>query len=106
MKRRRRERRRWEPVTVCSILVVDDQLDTRDTITDLIRNEGHTFHDASNGREAMDWLEVQSDSPCLILLDLRMPVMDGWDFLHAIAAVPRLATIPVIVISGSIQRDG
>ena len=95
-----------EPSIVCSILVIDDQPETRETITDLIQNEGHSFQAASNGREAMDWLEAQADLPCLILLDLRMPVMDGWDFLRVVGSVPRLASIPVVVISGSIQRDG
>jgi CheY-like chemotaxis protein len=91
---------------VCRILVIDDQPETRETITDLIESEGHSFQAASNGREAIDWLEAQDELPCLILLDLRMPVMDGWDFIRVVSSVPRLANIPVVVISGSIQRDG
>jgi len=91
---------------VCRILVIDDQQETRETITDLIESEGHSPHGASNGREAIDWLEAQDELPCLILLDLRMPVMDGWDFIRVVSSVPRLANIPVIVISGSIQQDG
>ena len=91
---------------MCRILVVDDQPETRETITDIIESAGHSFQVASNGREAIEWLEAQAELPCLILLDLRMPVMDGWDFLRVVGSVPRLASIPVVVISGSIQRDG
>jgi CheY-like chemotaxis protein len=90
---------------VCSILVVDDHADTREVIADLVGNEGHSFDEAANGQEALDWLEAQADLPCLILLDLRMPVMDGWDFLRALRAKPRWAEISVIVMSVTIDKD-
>ena len=90
---------------MCSILVVEDHEDTREIIAELIAKEGHSYHEAENGQEAIDWLEQQTDLPCLILLDLRMPVMDGWDFLRAIRAVPRWADLAVIVISATIAQD-
>src|SRR5438445_1254438 len=86
---------------MCSILVVEDHADTREAIAELIVNEGHSCHEAENGQEAIDWLDRQTDLPCLILLDLRMPVMDGWDFLRAIRAVPRWADLAVIVMSAT-----
>jgi CheY-like chemotaxis protein len=90
---------------VCSILLVDDHADTREAIAELVGGEGHVFHETENGRDALDWLERQPEPPCLILLDLRMPVMDGWDFLRAMRQVPRWAEVSVIVISATIVRD-
>jgi CheY-like chemotaxis protein len=91
--------------TVCSILIVDDHTDSREAIAELVRDAGHDSSEAANGREALDWLDGQSELPCLILLDLRMPTMDGWDFLRALNEVPRLSSIPVIVISVTIHED-
>jgi CheY-like chemotaxis protein len=90
---------------VCTVLIVDDHLDTLETIAELVGDEGHSHSEASNGQEALSWLERQADLPCLILLDLRMPVMDGWDFLRAIRTLPRLAEIPVIVVSVTINAE-
>jgi CheY-like chemotaxis protein len=90
---------------VCNVLIVDDYADTTEAIAELIGNKGHSCHVAANGREAMTWLEEQADLPCLILLDLRMPVMDGWDFLLALRSRPRWANIGVIVISATIDDD-
>ena len=53
---------------------------------------------ASNGREALDILE-SADAPCLILLDLMMPVMDGWEFRQALSSDPQRSRIPVVVVS-------
>jgi two-component system chemotaxis response regulator CheY len=85
------------------VLIIDDHPDTLATIGELVSDEGHAHHEVSNGQEALSWLERQAELPCLILLDLRMPVMDGWDFLRAMRTLPRLAEIPVIVISVTIS---
>jgi CheY-like chemotaxis protein len=90
---------------VCTVLIVDDHPDTLETIAELVSDVGHGHHEASNGEEALSWLKRQADLPCLILLDLRMPVMDGWDFLRALRTVPRLAEIPVVVISVTISTE-
>jgi CheY-like chemotaxis protein len=90
---------------VCNLLIVDDHPDTRATLADLLRNEGHVAHESENGAEALAWLEEQSRPPCLILVDLRMPVMDGWDFLRAVRAVPRWANVGIIVVSATIEND-
>ena len=60
------------------MLVVDDQEAIRDTLQVALDDEGFTVECASNGREALDILEWWK--PCVILLDLMMPVMDGWTF--------------------------
>ena len=90
---------------MCSVLIVEDHADTREAIAELVASEGHAHHEVANGQEALEWLEEQADAPCLILLDLRMPVMDGWDFLRAVRSPPEWAKIGVIVISATIQPE-
>ncbi len=90
---------------MCNVLVVDDHADTREAIAELVGDKGHSCHGSANGREAMDWLEAQAELPCVIVLDLRMPVMDGWDFLRVVRSELRWVNIPVIVISATIERD-
>jgi len=79
------------PLPVCSLLIVEDHDDTRETLAQLVESEGHLHHEVSNGADALAWLEEQQDMPCLVLLDLRMPVMDGWEFLPVLRAVARLS---------------
>jgi CheY-like chemotaxis protein len=90
---------------VCSFLIIEDHDDTREALAEALAEEGHSAHEAANGQDAMGWLEDQTELPCVILLDLRMPVMDGWDFLRTVRTVPRLASIPIIVISATIERE-
>lgn len=90
---------------MCNLLIVDDHADTRDALAELADDQGHVHHEAGDGATALAWLEEQSEPPCLILLDLRMPVMDGWDFLRAVRAVPRWHDVGIIVISATIERD-
>lgn len=81
-----------------SILVVEDDFEIRNVLTEILTEEGYRVSAAANGREALDRLQ-QSDLPSLILLDLMMPVMDGWLFRSLQLSNPRLASIPVIIIS-------
>jgi CheY-like chemotaxis protein len=90
---------------VCNILIVEDHTDSREAIAELVRDAGHTPCEAANGREALDWLKAQTELPCLIMLDLRMPTMDGWDFFRALNEVQGLSSVPVIVISVTIHED-
>ena len=90
---------------MCRVLVVEDHADTRESIAELLENEGHAHHQAADGQQALAWLGEQTELPCLILLDLRMPVMDGWDFLTAVRSVPEWARIPVVVVSATVERD-
>ena len=91
---------------MCRILVVDDHITSREPIVGVLENEGHLCAEASNGQEALDWLRAEPAMPCIILLDLRMPVMDGWDFLHALRAAAQWRDISVVVVSGNIEQDG
>lgn len=80
-----------------SVLVADDNIDLLETMADALEMDGCSVLRAHNGREALEL--AGHDSVCLILLDLSMPVMDGWEFLKQRRSIPRLATIPVVVIS-------
>jgi CheY-like chemotaxis protein len=84
-----------------TILVVDDQPDERDAMADLLRRHHYLVDVAGNGKEAIDRLRDGALLPSAVLLDLNMPVMDGWEFLFHIAQDDVLRHMPVIVISGS-----
>jgi CheY-like chemotaxis protein len=80
----------------CGVLVVEDDPDLRHLMSRLLVLEGFDPQLAANGREALDVLRA-TPLPRLILLDLMMPVMDGWQFRQAQRADPAIADIPVIV---------
>lgn len=80
------------------ILVVEDDQSIRISLQDLLEMEGYRVQMAANGVEALKVLE-SSDKPNLILLDLMMPVMDGFQFRERMNSNPDLANIPVIVMS-------
>jgi two-component system, chemotaxis family, chemotaxis protein CheY len=82
------------------ILVVDDDAGSRNALTTLLRDEGFTVIGVAGGREAMEYLR-ESPPPKLIVLDLMMPDVDGWDVRHAQKQDPKLAGIPVIAVSAA-----
>jgi CheY-like chemotaxis protein len=89
---------------VMKILLVEDDLALRDALSDVLADQGYSIDCASNGQEALDHLE-HGLPPDLILLDLVMPVMDGWAFRDAQRRSPRLAAIPTLVLSASYPPD-
>ena len=86
-----------------SILVVEDDEDAREAMVALLQMKGYRAVPAGNGREALDYLD-QEAAPDLIILDLWMPVMDGWHFRSEQIKNPRLAHIPVIVVTALSDR--
>ena len=84
-----------------SILLVDDDEDIRDALSETLREEGFVVVTAEGGREAIRWLREQRPSSCVILLDFRMPVMDGNAFLREKRTDPALVTFPVVLMSAS-----
>ena len=82
------------------ILVVEDEADLRQLISGLLRADGYATVTATNGSEALRLLREEGVQPCLILLDLLMPVMNGWTFLRRAREDRRLARVPVIVVTG------
>ena len=89
-----------------SILVIDDEPDILYTLADILRALGYSVRIASNGREGLECIRAYG-APDLIVLDLMMPVMDGYQFWSEQHQDPRLAEIPVIVITAgtSVRRD-
>ncbi|MGZ6253478.1 MAG: response regulator [Candidatus Binataceae bacterium] len=81
-----------------TILVVEDEEESRQALMQILELEGFSTVGASNGAEAMDYLHTSS-RPCLIVLDLNMPVMNGRQLRAALRQVEELATIPVVVVS-------
>ncbi len=81
------------------VLLVDDQFTTREALSMILGGAGYRVSTAANGREAMQRLRG-SERPDVILLDLRMPVMDGWELREELKRDAQLASIPVVVISG------
>jgi CheY-like chemotaxis protein len=82
------------------VLVVDDDTDFRETVAAVLEQEGYDVVSVGNGDEALAYLRHATQHPSCILLDLEMPVRDGWMFLRQRNSNPKLETIPVIVISG------
>ena len=92
-----------DPQRKRSVLIVDDDYDLRETMRDVLEEEGYLVNTASNGQEALDRLR-DGESPEVVVLDLMMPVMDGWHFLDELERDGALADIPVVVMSAS--EDG
>jgi DNA-binding response OmpR family regulator len=84
-----------------SILLVEDDVDIRLDLADILRAEGYDVSTAANGQEALDFLGANSEQVGLILLDLMMPVMNGWDFRARQLEEPALTAIPVVLLSGA-----
>ena len=91
------------PMACQSILIVEDDEAIRESMREILEFEQYRVFTAANGQEAIDLLHNQVTHPCLILLDLMMPVMSGWEFLAAIKneKFETLATIPIVLVSAS-----
>jgi CheY-like chemotaxis protein len=83
-----------------SVLVVDDDIDIRSALIEVLEDHGYVAIGAVNGRDALEKLRRDTvPKPCLIVLDLMMPVMDGPSFRAEQLRTPELASIPVVVVS-------
>ena len=82
-----------------TILIVDDDADSRDELAVILADEGYAVCQAMSGEEALALLDDMPTLPQVMLLDLIMPKMDGRDVLDTLARTPRLAGIPVVVVS-------
>ena len=83
---------------MAGVLLIDDDPDIRDSLSDLLTDEGYPVATACNGLEGLKKLKTDC-TPCVILLDLMMPVMDGWQFRARQLSEPELAQLPVIILS-------
>jgi CheY-like chemotaxis protein len=85
------------------ILVVEDEVEIQLALKEALEWEGYRVITASNGNEALDTIS-RVLPPCVILLDLMMPVMDGWEFSETLRADEELSTIPIVVVSAYTDR--
>lgn len=87
---------------MAKILIIEDEPDLRETLKDLLEMEGFEAATAENGRVGLDKLH-ELGPPCLIVLDLMMPVMNGWQFLEVLKNEypDTFAAVPVVVLSAA-----
>jgi CheY-like chemotaxis protein len=79
------------------ILVVDDDIDTLEIVAELLREAGYEARTATTGAEAL--ARIRRSLPDLLLIDLFMPVMDGWQFLDLLRADPEMKRLPAVVMT-------
>lgn len=87
------------------VLIVDDDHGIRESLSMVLDNEGLTPMVARNGLEALDCLRGGQRRPDLIILDLMMPVMNGWDFRTAQLSDPQLAAVPTLVLTADSEAE-
>jgi CheY-like chemotaxis protein len=88
-----------------TVLIVDDEAATRDILVELLHKDGREIVTAGDGREALERL-TELPRPCLIVLDLMMPGMNGFEFLRRQSTDSSIAKIPTIVLSGFTRPAG
>jgi CheY-like chemotaxis protein len=95
------------PQTNKRILLVDDDADLRESLAEALEDAGYTVDRAGNGQEALQTLRAHAgpDRPVAVLLDLLMPVMNGWQFCQLKGRDPAVADVPVIAMSAAVSRD-
>jgi two-component system, OmpR family, response regulator CpxR len=85
-----------------TVLLVEDDADIRDSLQDILEEEGFDVVPASNGKQAIDFLTMNEPAgAALVILDLLMPMVTGWEVLERMTTDPRLADIPVLVLSAA-----
>jgi CheY-like chemotaxis protein len=87
------------PAMGAHVLVVDDDADIRESLAHVLAEEGYQVSEAANGLQAL--AEMERGHPDVVLLDLMMPVMDGWKTLEILRRTPRHAGVPVVILSAA-----
>jgi two-component system cell cycle response regulator DivK len=85
------------------VLVAEDNPVNRELLRELLENRGYSVSEACNGQEALDM--VQQGQPDLLLLDIGMPVLDGFAVMRRLRENPKLATLPVLAVTAYAMRD-
>ena len=81
------------------VLIVDDDLVIQEFVEMALLDEGYDVMCASNGKQALE--RIQEKRPALVLLDLMMPIMDGWQLIRQVNETPGLENLPIILLSAS-----
>jgi DNA-binding response OmpR family regulator len=87
------------------IVVIDDDADIRDSLAEILVDEGYSVRTFASGAEALEHLRNEDSACCLIILDLMMPGMNGWTFREVQSHDARLSSIPVITMSAVADLD-
>lgn len=84
-----------------TILLIEDDSDIRGMTAELLRREGYVVQEATDGEEARFFLRRSDRDPCLVLIDLMMPVLSDWDVADILRSEDRIIAMPVVVLSAS-----
>lgn len=87
------------PTSMRHILIVDDNATSRELLRTVLERQGYAISEAADGREALE--KVRAESPQLVLLDLQMPVRNGYEVLRELRQDARFAALPIIAITAS-----
>jgi CheY-like chemotaxis protein len=87
------------PTCESLVMIVEDDVDVRESIAEVLEDNEYQSLGAANGKEAIEQLRAGLQKPCVILLDIMMPVMDGWQFRALQREDPELGSIPVVVLT-------
>lgn len=87
------------------VMIIEDSKDIQSLIGELYSGKGYRVECASNGQEALDKLKSSAELPALILLDIGMPVMDGFQFRVEQEKDSVLTEIPVVVLTGDVDAE-
>ena len=88
---------------MATLLLVEDNVDNRDMLARRLTRKGYDVRLAANGLEGVE--QAQAIHPDLILMDLSMPVLDGWEAIRRIRTDPGLRAIPIIALTGHAMKD-
>ncbi len=89
--------------TLKRVLVVDDNPVSRELVREVLETSNLRVLEASNGKEALD--AIARDSPDVVLMDIQMPVLDGYEFMHALRQIPHLSSLPVIALTAMAMQE-
>jgi CheY-like chemotaxis protein len=87
-------------------VIIEDDEGIRSSLQELLEDEGYAVVTAENGKQGLEVLNALSDQPCVVLLDLMMPVMNGWQVLEALQKDEAKSEIPIIVVTAAGDRVG
>lgn len=89
----------------CLVLLVEDDRDLRGIVASVLLDEGYDVHEAVSGDRALAWLRHAQRVPCVVLTDLMMPGLSGWELIESLRAEERFLGLPVLVLSHLDRRD-
>jgi CheY-like chemotaxis protein len=84
-----------------NILLIEDDIDINEAVTYILQEEGYIVISTFNGQEALEYLRDSNQKPALIILDIMMPIMNGYEFREAQLKDPKISSIPTILLSAS-----